>query len=742
MHSKSFNTGGPIDPQKEVYILRNVDKKVIAEIRKQNKGMAAFSILGTRQSGKTSLRNHLKGKLKSDGWQFVDFDLRALKLTGNTISHDFVRLLNYHFKDFVPDASLIEEQSPLLPEIKTLGASLADIDANVAIYIDEVDNIANDSLCAMALCELIAASKKEGKGGKIVWITSGLLHLTQMVGSEEGKYSDHTEYELANFSTEAELIDDLSEGFPCKYQKNENLSVTIKKVLTIFGGQPFLTNLALSKLASSQPHAWSRILSNFLNTPPSRKIEVFLTYIQEALEINPVLGIAALDSYQKINKGIPFNDQFGAMVSLSKIDDITNLLCRSGLCVQDKSNQLIISSRAIEIFCGKTWQEHTNRRLMGAAQKALEQDRHQQETLLDKDNGLPVVVVLNAGGTLGMEHQDGKMVSPDEFEGVPWYYDHKLSKNIAQVELEQAFQPTDGANIGPPHWVELANTIYRMRKRKIAGVVIMHGTDTLAYTASYLSFALNGCLNFPVVFTGSQAPHAVTYGDAEVNFLRALVVTVELSSKLSEVCVSFNDEIYRATRVEKRDDFRFGGFFSPSLPPLAVIGEKIVLSSDPHLLQSKKKVDSKLQDACAERVLKIALYPGMLTNMWMPLIKSEPPPQGILLEGLGLGNVSTQGEYSVEPLLKEARARNIPVLVSSRYPIQDEFVGQYDAASLPLMLGAIRASNMAPAAALTKFFWTLGLAEQKISLKELKIVDKISWVKSLMEKNIAGELEV
>ncbi len=740
---KSFNVGGDINPKSEVYVSRMADKKAIEEINNMEGSTKAISVLGERQSGKSSFRNKLEIHLKDNGWKIVHLDFRGIRVSDKKIDAQLVDFVNTEIVPKISSLDNMDVDKPISSEISLIAQRMAKLDGNWVVFADEIDNLAASATAALAFAELIkkstAFAKENAVDNKIVWVTTGLLRMSEMVGSESIKIGKYSDYSLEPFSPDPETIAELKLGFKEVDQTSSLIESIICKTITNLGGQPFLVCLVLSELANLEQEFWNGQLDAITSGDPSSKTQVFLSYIAEALEKDAVTGLSALDAYKRLREGTDFEDQFDKSIPTDLIDQIAHLLIRSGLCVKSSNSKLRIRSIAHTNYCGLKWINRTRAKLY---QAASQQNRLRFYESVRTDIDLPEVVIINAGGTLGMEFHEGKVVPPDEVTGLPWYSDIGQAESLAKVSLSNVFQPTDGANINPPQWFQLVDKIHNLMNSKIAGVVVMHGTDTMAYSASYAAFALGSGIKFPVIFTGSQAPHVVEFGDAKVNLLRALKAVVDLKLQIKEVCICFGDEVYRATRAEKQDDFRFNGFFSPSYNPLAVIGEKvkITLTADP-IKSRGSAVVGQYNNVYAERILKISLYPGMLTSMWLPMVEANPAPQGIILESLGIGNVSLAPLYTMEPLLTRAQELNIPVLISSRYPIQGEFVDQYDAASLPIQKGAVRASNMTPAAALTKFFWSVGLAERDIERGDIMEDEKIRRVSALMETNIAGELE-
>ena len=276
-----------------------------------------------------------------------------------------------------------------------------------------------------------------------------------------------------------------------------------------------------------------------------------------------------------------------------------------------------------------------------------------------------------------------------------------------------------------------------------AGIVIIHGTDTIAYTASAVAFALGPYLPVPVVFTGAQSPNNVAHGDSSPNFLRACRVAAD--GKLNEVVVVFNDRILRAVRTEKRHDYLFDGFHSPSFAELGKIGESIQYTTMPPLteqtnyhFQNDKKQRLTLQNwplrnQYCGNILHISQAPGVNPAFWLNIVENQCL-DGVFIESLGIFNLPIEGDSSYEPLITAAITRNIPVLVSSRYPIRPEFRTNYTPAQKAEQLGGMIAGNMTVAAALTKFMWALAQVKSDVNPNAA--------LKQLLANSYIGEIDV
>ena len=266
--------------------------------------------------------------------------------------------------------------------------------------------------------------------------------------------------------------------------------------------------------------------------------------------------------------------------------------------------------------------------------------------------------------------------------------------------------------------------------------MIIHGTDTLQYTASAIAFALGDGLKFPVVFVGSQAPHTAFYGDAEINLRRAIRTALE---DIPEVSICFGNNVYRAVRATKANDYDFQGFISATLEPLAVIGENIEINKT--LIRNETTERFRLKNKFETNILQINQYPNLKPMHYYELLK-ENNYKGVVIESLGIGNLPTIEQYGWIPFIKQViQDLDIPVIITSRYPIAPRFIGKYIPAMKPIQAGAIHAGNMVGSTALVKLMWLLPQIEDDIKNGDLPYEEKYIELKRLMEFSYIGEID-
>lgn len=271
-------------------------------------------------------------------------------------------------------------------------------------------------------------------------------------------------------------------------------------------------------------------------------------------------------------------------------------------------------------------------------------------------------------------------------------------RKIAAIETRILFN-LDSSNIQPHHWVELAQTVHEGLSR-YNGVVIVHGTDTMAYTASALAFLLPG-LDRSVVLTGSQTPLVDVRTDARTNLVDACHLA---TMRIPEVGIAFNSRLLRGCRATKLDAWGMSAFGSPSCPPLAELGLGVQLG--PHILQPRPiaPFDPRIEP----RVLAVRTFPGLDPMVLRGALAAGV--RGMVIEAFGAGNVPHL-ENSLIPVIKAAQARDVPVVIVSQSPRGAVDLKRYEGGSEAARAGAIGAGDMTPEAALTKLMVTLGRAD-------------------------------
>lgn len=307
------------------------------------------------------------------------------------------------------------------------------------------------------------------------------------------------------------------------------------------------------------------------------------------------------------------------------------------------------------------------------------------------------ILILQTGGTILMRPSAD---APDEVAPDPRASRWLLKEipdlaRIADIDQKALFN-LDSSDVSPSHWTRLAETILA-EKDAYDGFVVLHGTDTMAYTASALSFALAG-LGKPVIFTGSQVPLVYLRSDARRNLINAVEVA---TLDLPEVAICFNDTVYRGNRTTKMSIGDFDAFGSPNFPPLAEIGIEIRVS------MAHGRAHAEAQDlaplpkphfSTSVHILKI--HPAISPALLAPLATSGI--QALILEAFGSGNFPISGEHNLLPFFQSCREAGMHLIIASQAPYDAVQLSKYESGRAAAALGMISAGDMTLEAALTK----------------------------------------
>ncbi len=263
---------------------------------------------------------------------------------------------------------------------------------------------------------------------------------------------------------------------------------------------------------------------------------------------------------------------------------------------------------------------------------------------------------------------------------------------IADIETRLLFR-MDSANMQPADWLTLAREVHHALP-DYDGIVVVHGTDTMAYTASALGLLL-GPLPKPVVLTGSQKPLVEVRTDARQNLIDAALVA---TLAVPEVSIVMHSRALRGVRATKKDAWGFDAFDSPQLAPLLELGLDVEVAPHTRAPAPLAPLDDRLEP----RVLAVRLFPGLDPRLVTGAVRAGV--KGLVLEGYGTGNVPT----SLIPALEEARARAVPVVVVSQCLRGLVDLDRYDGGVAAARAGAISAGDMTVEAALAKLMIGLG----------------------------------
>ena len=334
----------------------------------------------------------------------------------------------------------------------------------------------------------------------------------------------------------------------------------------------------------------------------------------------------------------------------------------------------------------------------------------------------PRVCILYTGGTIGMRR------TPQGFAPAPGYLAQQMAglaefKNPALPDygiLE--FDPLlDSSNMTPADWLKIARRIETEYDR-FTGFVVIHGTDTMAYTASALAFLLDG-LNKPVVLTGSQIPLCEVRSDAVENLITALLIAG--SYPVPEVCLYFGGRLLRGCRSTKVSASGLSAFDSPNYPLLGTAGIDLQMNWGAILPPPPESSRLVIENTCYPLVGVLKLFPGI--QAWMAASFLRPPLQAAVLEAFGVGSAPDH-DAALIAAFAQADAQGIVILDVTQCRQGLVNLGSYSTSAPLLNAGVVGGLDLTTEAALTKLFYLFGRGYTS------------QQVKAQLQTNLRGEL--
>jgi L-asparaginase len=336
------------------------------------------------------------------------------------------------------------------------------------------------------------------------------------------------------------------------------------------------------------------------------------------------------------------------------------------------------------------------------------------------------VLLIYTGGTIGMmlDAKTGQL-KPFDFkhltEQIPEL--NKFEVTLSAVSFDK---PIDSSDMLPSVWIEIAKLIEK-NYTKVDGFVVLHGSDTMSFTASALSFMLEN-LNKPVVLTGSQLPIGMIRTDGKENLITAIEIAAAKEkgkSIVSEVCIYFEYQLYRGNRTHKFNSEHFQAFHSANYPVLAEAGVHLKYNYAAMQKASVKKL--KVHTALDANLVILKMFPGITAHV-VDAILNAKKIKAVILETFGSGNTTTE-KWFIDAI-QNAIDKGMVILNITQCNAGKVEQGKYATSAALKKVGVIGGADMTTEAAVAKLMFVLGSTSNK---KEIE---------KLLKTNLRGELTV